>query len=736
MESAGKSLATFLQIHLASDGNAVTHLPFILTSLCSNDFQPSPHLVKWTNRLNALIRSSDPSAQWAGLCIAHKTSQCSRSLMIDSAANWLASSMSITVKTDCVPVAKAAIRLAVYIFMVCADVPEFQRQISTPNVAKFTSSLINLAEKSTSTELKNLCFDTLTNLTLQYPNLNRPSHAAMSSLTLKFLSGSFPAPIDQELMVASSRLFSVLHHTGGKVASATLWRSAVDSTLSFSWSSFTALRTTSGDSSGPRNIGGNQVPQDDIPLRVDALRCCTQVLCDLLKSRSSRPVVVPVGALADFAMALLKCNREEVQGTNADPFILTQEILVLPKLLHFACDLLKALAQSVRHHFTPHLPQVIAYMTYHLQQDLGPAERLHIITTLHTLLVNSLPLSSPFLPNRLVKALLPTLTVMLEAKSQGDDTKNAITGNGSKKSKKRARDMEGDQVLRTTTSITYPTKQDGETALVTLDVLKVLHANPELGDVMQSLSSRVLLSMFLALPQISPSALSPDISLHRRLYQKLETICVDLSVGTSSSMSRSVPMVAKATLSSYGTDANQEAMERLLHPRLPPLLRTQPHIESLVLSRKEESKEEAEARTELGLTLEDEEMATDIPAPSGLPIQDPPPNAKVTTPAAWQPQAFTPVNHVQPQTSQSPSGSGLAVTPTVDQASQPPATWEEVTSKNAATSAAPPSVSRALQEAPAASTFTYNHTHTRAEPAATEELPSIDMDSDSDPGSD
>lgn len=96
-------------------------------------------------------------------------------------------------------------------------------------------------------------------------------------------------------------------------------------------------------------------------------------------------------------------------------------------------------------------------------------ERLHIITTLHTLLVNSHALSSPFLPNRLVKALLPALAVMLEAKSQGDDTKNAITGNGSKKSRKRARDMEGDQVLRTTTSVAYPTKQDGETALATLD---------------------------------------------------------------------------------------------------------------------------------------------------------------------------------------------------------------------------------------------------------------------------
>ncbi len=80
---------------------------------------------------------------------------------------------------------------------------------------------------------------------------------------------------------------------------------------------------------------------------------------------------------------------------------------------------------------------------------------------------------------------------MLEAKSQSDDIKNAITGNGSKKSKKRARDMEGDQVLRTTTSVAYPTKQDGETALVTLDG-KYLVSRTEDGQLTIDVSSQSL----------------------------------------------------------------------------------------------------------------------------------------------------------------------------------------------------------------------------------------------------
>jgi hypothetical protein len=40
------------------------------------------------------------------------------------------------------------------IFSAATDVPEFQRQVATPNVSKFTAALIPLAEKHIDTELK------------------------------------------------------------------------------------------------------------------------------------------------------------------------------------------------------------------------------------------------------------------------------------------------------------------------------------------------------------------------------------------------------------------------------------------------------------------------------------------------------------------------------------------------------------------------------------------------------
>jgi hypothetical protein len=86
---AGQHLKTLLQIQLASDASAVRHLPFSLTSLAQESFNPSPHLAKWTARIHALLHSKDSGARWAGLCLAYKTSLLSQNLMMETAQSYL-----------------------------------------------------------------------------------------------------------------------------------------------------------------------------------------------------------------------------------------------------------------------------------------------------------------------------------------------------------------------------------------------------------------------------------------------------------------------------------------------------------------------------------------------------------------------------------------------------------------------------------------------------------------------
>lgn len=52
------------------------------------------------------------------------------------------------------PTQKAAVRLLRTIFTTALDITEFQRQVSTPNVLKFTTALTALAENQGDTDLK------------------------------------------------------------------------------------------------------------------------------------------------------------------------------------------------------------------------------------------------------------------------------------------------------------------------------------------------------------------------------------------------------------------------------------------------------------------------------------------------------------------------------------------------------------------------------------------------------
>jgi hypothetical protein len=50
--------------------------------------------------------------------------------------------------------------------------------------------------------------------------------------------------MSEALITSASRLYAVLHHTGGKVGGSQLWQKAVGETLDFTMTAFASLRTT------------------------------------------------------------------------------------------------------------------------------------------------------------------------------------------------------------------------------------------------------------------------------------------------------------------------------------------------------------------------------------------------------------------------------------------------------------------------------------------------------------
>ncbi|KAJ6628867.1 rRNA processing/ribosome biogenesis-domain-containing protein [Mycena sp. CBHHK59/15] len=607
----GHPLKALLQLQLASDSYAVLHLPYILSSLSPECLLPSQHSSKWTARINSLLHSKSADARWAGLCIAYKTALLSKSVMIECAQSWLGVALPNLSKKESVPILSASVRLLRVIFSVATDVPEFQRQVATPNVSKLTVALMPLAEKHIDVELKTLILTTLTALIPLYPTLHKASHTALSALSLSFLSGNPYKPPNASLTSAASRLYAVLHFTGGKVGAANLWRKSIDETLAFGWKSFLSLRSTFPvDGWLPTGLATEE-PLLSIPLNLDRLRCCVLVLCDLLRTTTQRPVQVPLGPLSKFSATLLSCTINDRADGHIDPGVRAMEVAVTPQIWLLACDLTICLANCVRHHLSSSTTRIVTCITFHLEHPLASPERLQF--------------SNTRTPNRLARAILPLLSVVLAKQVDAREKENEVSGR-SKKSKKRAREYEGDEVFKTSREVICSTADEGNVLLASFAVIQLILRNPNLSPAVHSISCRIILSVLLALPQMSPASFSSDLRLHSLLLERVQNLSMELGAGSSGGMSQSLGLVLGASL---GNTSAFRGAEILLHPRLAPLLRSLPYVESLSLFRGEESQEESDACQILGLVAPQlgSSVGTDIDMAEPPPVS-PPANSK------------------------------------------------------------------------------------------------------------
>ncbi|KAJ7228479.1 rRNA processing/ribosome biogenesis-domain-containing protein, partial [Mycena pura] len=602
-------LQALLQLQLGSDSYAVLHLPYILASLTADSLVPSPHSSKWTARINSLLHSKSPDARWAGLCLAHRSSVLAKNMMVECAQGWIGITLPILSKKESSPILSACVRLLRVIFSAATDMPEYQRQVATPNVAKFTAALISLAEKHPDIQLKILILSTLALIIPLYPTLHRTSHATLSALCLGFLNGDpFRRP-NKSLTGSASRLYALLPFTGGKVGAPNLWRKSVDDTLSFGWTSFVSLRSTFPAEARLPQLPTEAATQDplvSVPLSLDRLRCCITVICDLLTTTTHRPVQVPLGSLTKFALALLSCVKDEKVDHHIDKGVRAMEAAVTPQIWKMACDLLTCLANCVHRHLTPDLARIVACITFHLEQNLTTSERLPFLNTLQVVLTNCHPLHSTLIVNRLARAVLPSVSLVLA--KQARDTETDVS-NRHKKSRKRTRGFEGDEIFKISREVVCPTVDDGKLLLAAFAVLRLVLRNSNLSPALQSISCRVILSVLLSLPQMPPALLSSEPKLHPLLLERVQEMSIEFGTGSTEGMSMSLGLVVGACFTEVqvsgqvSTDSisfNRD-LEVLLHPRLPPLVRSLPYIEALSLFRAEESQEESDAREGLGL---------------------------------------------------------------------------------------------------------------------------------------
>ncbi|KAI0033323.1 rRNA processing/ribosome biogenesis-domain-containing protein [Vararia minispora EC-137] len=596
-------LKVCLQHHLATDPSAVTNIPYLISVLTPEALAPSVHTQKWTARISTLLHAKDSAAHWAGLVLALRTACLSRSLLLEHAQSWLGVTLPILSKSETASVLKAAVRLLAYILAAAQDVPEFQRQLATPNAPKVATALLGLAEKR-DVELRALSMRTLAQLVTRYPTALKSLHAQLHALSFRRLNGSAPLPSDQVLLEAAAKLYSALPLTGGKVGAAAAWRKEVDETVAFAWAAFASLRTTFPAHGTPRGMQQKMSVEDPavwVPLNSDRLRCAAVVLAELLRFAYSRPVTAPVGQLVKLVQAMLTCTSNGQIDGPIDPTVRVLEEAAVPTIWRVGNDILSSLASALRHHLTPYATRLLTTIAYHLEQPLTAAQRKGFFQSLIAILTHTHGVHHALLPTRLTKAVLSTVSVLLRVSADGS-AKNATAGTGGggrlKKGKKRARDFEGDEVFSLVGEVACPTRDAGDSLLFALDALRLLLRNAHVAPTTLSLATRILLSIHLSAPSLPASQLSSDAQLNADVFRKVQTICVELA-------GRSLPLVIRELNDEPGDDA-ERMLDLLVHPRAPPMVRSMPPVEALALFRDEEGSEERAAREMLGITTSEQ----------------------------------------------------------------------------------------------------------------------------------
>ena len=104
-------------------------------------------------------------------------------------------------------------------------------------------------------------------------------------------------------------------------------------------------------------------------------------------------------------------------------------------------------------------------------------QRLPFLRVIPILLTHSHPLANPIIPNRLIKAALPFLTVLLASESnvQGQEESSSPSGS-KKKGKKRARGYEGDELFKIAREVICSSGEDGDEIIAAVEGTVVFYS--------------------------------------------------------------------------------------------------------------------------------------------------------------------------------------------------------------------------------------------------------------------
>ncbi|XAO27914.1 hypothetical protein I312_106778 [Cryptococcus bacillisporus CA1280] len=666
-------------------------------------------LNKLLNRLNTVLLSKDDSKEKRYACEIAK-----EMIMQDEEGwvlagwgkGWLGGCLGWIASTSS-PISSIPpyISLLTTLVLKSSHFPSFERQNVHPIMGKLSVSLGRLlqrclAEPQPDWDVLLDILDSIQSLLLHSPANFRPSTATLKPILLTLLlliptSTSPKLSIPSEIRIASAKLLACCHVTAGKAQSPMSWAADMKDLLGGIGKAAAGITADAWEAdpvavNSPPSPNTPELPIDPlqrVPVALDWLEGLTEAVLEMLRFPTGRPVQVPVAGIVSAGLRFLSLTLDTPTVSYISPQHHALLIASLPRIWSIGLQLLGGIALAVEDHLFPHLSSILDHSVWLLERI--PSSMSDCQTQLLKFHILLLTLFSPSLvptdyPTRLLRFCISSFSPLLERKDvSASAAASKNESGGGKRGKKRARNAE-DGLVGDLEGKGRQSLGAGEVDVI-LQALKLsllLHTTPLISPSLLTLSIRLHLSLYLALPSLLLSAF-PSIDAKSEILESVQKVLESvLSVGEG--WSKGYESVIISVLG----HKSQSSVDKIVHPKLPPLLRAQPALRELHFFNKEGDEEKKERKLaklgidgeEIEVEQEEEEAVRHAAAPAQV--------ASTTGFASFALPAIREVPASTPSAASAPEMPTAAPVATPSIASAPsPALVPNITSTSTSTSA-------------------------------------------------
>ncbi|AFR95231.2 hypothetical protein C343_03324 [Cryptococcus neoformans C23] len=585
-------------------------------------------LNKLLNRLNIVLLTKDDSREKRAACEAAEEmiKQDEEGWVLAGwGKGWLGGCLGWIASTSSpIPSIPPYLSLLSTLVLTSSHFPSFERQNVHPIMGKLSVSLGRLLQRCLAEPQPD--WDVLLDIlnSIQFILLHSPANFRPSTATLKpillALALLIPTPtspnpsIPAEIRTASAKLLACCHVTAGKAQSPASWAADMKDLLGGIGKAAVGITTDAWEAdpvavNPPPSPNTPELPIDPlqrVPVSLDWLEGLTEAVLEMLRFPTNRPVQVPVAGIVSAGLRFLSLTLDTPTVSYISPQHHALLVASLPRIWSIGMQLLGGIALAVEDHLFPHLSNILDHSVWLLERiPSSMSECQTQLLKFHTLLLTLYPpsLVPTDYPTRLLRFCVSTFSPLLERK---DVSASAVASKnesgGGKRGKKRARNAE-DGLVGDLEGKGRQSLGTGEVKVI-LQALKlspILHTTPLISPSLLTLSIRLHLSLYLALPSLF-SSVFPSFNAKSEILEAVQKVLESvLSVGEG--WSKGYESVIISVLG----HKSQSSIDKIVHPKLPPMLRAQPALRELHFFTKEGDEEKKERKL-ARLGVDDEEI--------------------------------------------------------------------------------------------------------------------------------